>query len=434
MGRTKWKAWKTLAIAPAVLAIVTIMAPPSLAQTVRRYVAVPLPSPGPSLAAGINDAGEVAATLATPGGERAVVWRGTTLTDLGTLGGTLSVARAINARGDVTGYSTVAGDGYYRAFLYTAGLMLDRGGPAGEASLGTTLDDAGNVAGIAGYDTGFVYSATSRLLVPLSGYAATEVVALADNGDFVIVADPNYPPVIPRPPVGNWVAFLRSGSVDTTLPALTSNNRCRLNSSPGQPVVCSPANAPSAINAAGIVTGSAFVVQDVARFGFVRHAYRYRPDLGIVDLGTLPGSDAHAMSFGQSIDDAGVVVGTATYGPGGGFVAFIHDGTAMADLNRLVVAGLGGATLTEATGINNRGQIVANDCSQGSGMPRTTVGSCRAFRLDPIEVTPGDPMAVPTGDMRSWLAVSTLLLGLGGMTLRRRQRARADGRRRARAR
>ena len=48
----------------------------------------------------------------------------------------------------------------------------------------------------------------------------------------------------------------------------------------------------------------------------------------------------------------------------------MYSGGMMYDLNALVV-GLGGATLLEATAINDKGQIVANSC-------------CQAYRLDPV--------------------------------------------------
>jgi uncharacterized membrane protein len=41
-----------------------------------------------------------------------------TVTDLGTLGGTLSVAGGINNRGDIEGFSTLPGDTTIRAFLW----------------------------------------------------------------------------------------------------------------------------------------------------------------------------------------------------------------------------------------------------------------------------------------------------------------------------
>ncbi len=47
------------------------------------------------------------------------------ITDLGTLGGTKSVAAGINQHGQVIGFSTTAGESATHAFLYSGGRMTD---------------------------------------------------------------------------------------------------------------------------------------------------------------------------------------------------------------------------------------------------------------------------------------------------------------------
>jgi hypothetical protein len=90
----------------------------------------------------------------------------------------------------------------------------------------------------------------------------------------------------------------------------------------------------------------------------------------MTDLGTLGGD-----STGLALDDSGVVVGSYYDLATRSRRTFIHVEGTMHDLEGLVVAGLDGATLFEATGINSRGQIVANGCRQ-------TV--CLAYLLNPL--------------------------------------------------
>jgi len=71
-----------------------------------------------------------------------------TVTDLGTLGGTFSLAGGINNRGDIEGFSTLPGDTAVHAFLWQNGTMTDLGtlgGPNSAASW--RLNERGEVAG-----------------------------------------------------------------------------------------------------------------------------------------------------------------------------------------------------------------------------------------------------------------------------------------------
>src|SRR5947207_10591748 len=91
---------------------------------------------------GINAAGTVTGSVGT----RAFVYSAGTMTDLGTLGGTVSIGQAINASGWVTGYSTRA-DGSYRAFVWSAGTMVELPTLGAPYGAGYALNDLGQVAG-----------------------------------------------------------------------------------------------------------------------------------------------------------------------------------------------------------------------------------------------------------------------------------------------
>ena len=87
-----------------------------------------------SVANAINDNGQVVGVSETTSGERhAFLWQNGTMVDLGTLGGSWSFARAINDAGQVVGESEIA-NGEQRAFLWTpttpgatTGTMTDLG-------------------------------------------------------------------------------------------------------------------------------------------------------------------------------------------------------------------------------------------------------------------------------------------------------------------
>ena len=71
-----------------------------------------------------------------------------TATELGTLGGSYSVAVAVNDRGQVAGNSAVPGDLHEHAFLWEDGVMTDLGSPGGGTSRALSLSEAGHVAGV----------------------------------------------------------------------------------------------------------------------------------------------------------------------------------------------------------------------------------------------------------------------------------------------
>jgi probable HAF family extracellular repeat protein len=83
----------------------------------------------------------------------AFLWDNGTMTDLGNLGGTSSGAQCINNRGQVIGFSTLAGDVVTHAFLWQRGRMQDLGTLGGPLSEAQWINDSGEIAGSADLPT-----------------------------------------------------------------------------------------------------------------------------------------------------------------------------------------------------------------------------------------------------------------------------------------
>ena len=94
--------------------------------------------------------------LVGPGAQPAAASGTYTITDLGTLGGTSSVAYGINAAGQVVGGAYTAPQavegaelfgGLFHAFLWQNGAMADLGTLGGASSSATAINAAGQVVG-----------------------------------------------------------------------------------------------------------------------------------------------------------------------------------------------------------------------------------------------------------------------------------------------
>lgn len=79
---------------------------------------------------------------------RAFIWDNGVMTELGTLGGSMAGAEGINNRGEVVGYSTLAGDGATHAFLWKDGVMTDLGTMGGPSSKAFAINNLGQIAGL----------------------------------------------------------------------------------------------------------------------------------------------------------------------------------------------------------------------------------------------------------------------------------------------
>ncbi len=275
---------------------------------------------GPGAATAINSAGQVAGYGSTLAYLYSGGTSGTT-TPLNTLGGSYSVAWALNDDGQVAGEAQVT-DGNYHAFLYN-GTMNDLGALGGDTSEAYGVNIAGQVVGVSNYQA-FLYNGTMQPLGFLLGGNDSVARGINASGTIVGWSNTNGGP--------EQAFIIQSGGSMQGLGGLPGGNGY--------------SNA-IAINAGGNVTGNALNSTDDYR------AFLYN-GTAMQDLGTLAGFD---YSWGIGVNDSSEVVGTVTQSTGPAQHAIVDLAGTMYDLNNLV-ANLGGWTLTEAEGVNDSGSIV----------------------------------------------------------------------------
>ncbi|HEX8202689.1 MAG TPA: PEP-CTERM sorting domain-containing protein, partial [Isosphaeraceae bacterium] len=143
----------------------------------------------------------VVGEAATAGGDfHAFLWAGGAMQDLGTLGGAASQARAINAAGQVVGWSHRADGTSPHAFLSRAGVMIDLGTlPGFSGSWANGINARGQIVGFAGVVDDRLGTFTQRaflvedgvmtdlnaLIPPDTGWTLAAADAINDAGQIV---------------------------------------------------------------------------------------------------------------------------------------------------------------------------------------------------------------------------------------------------------
>ncbi len=293
-----------------------------------------------------------------------------TVTDLGTLGGSFSLAYGINNQGQVDGFSTLSGDALLHSFVVKNGTMIDLGTLGGPnslsfAGLNNTAQTSGqaeiptpdpNGEDFCGFGTqliclGFVWQ--NGVMRPLSTLGGNNGQSTAINNS------------------GQVAGLAETGSADPACPATQTLQFL--------PVIWNGANTQALPLASGDTVGGAFWINNAGdavgasgicapfdpRYGSPiqpRHALLWRNGQAI-DLGNLGGA---GNNTGLGINDAGDVVGASDL-PGDTFQhAFLWHQGVITDLGTLP-----GDVVSAALGINNRGQI--------TGVSIDGSGNIRAF-------------------------------------------------------
>jgi probable HAF family extracellular repeat protein len=347
------------------------------------------------------------------------------VTDLGTLGGTTSLAFGINQAGVVDGVATVP-DGNQHAFLWYRGHIADLGTLGGPNSIAYWVNNH-NEASIqsdtssndplgedfCGFGThliclGALWNDGTMTALPTLGGNNGVAFTLNDRGQVVGIAENSIQdPSCPAPQVLDYEAViwgpkpseirrLRPLPGDTVGFALGVNNHGQAVGASGlcsnTPVVGlqvgphavlwdhgkpinlgslggTQINTAAAINDRGEVIGGSDLPGDT-----VIHSFLWTKKTGMQDLGTLSGD---AISLGGWINNKSQVVGWSC-DSNGNCRAYIWQNNVMTDLNSLIPAN-STLYLMFAYGITDAGDIV------GQAMDKST-GDLHGFLASPVSL------------------------------------------------
>ncbi len=139
-----------------------------------------------SVATCINSSGQVAGySLDNSGNQQAFLFSGGSLHALGNLGGLNSWASAINDVGQITGFGSNS-RGYLHAYLYSSGTMQDLGVPPGGVwTEAFGINNDAQVVGGIGTGLGFLYSGGTMQSLGTLGGGLSEAYSINNIGEIV---------------------------------------------------------------------------------------------------------------------------------------------------------------------------------------------------------------------------------------------------------
>jgi probable HAF family extracellular repeat protein len=299
-----------------------------------------------SLAQGINDRGQIVAMrgvgatqAAQTGSARSLVWENGRVRWLGTLAGGATVASSINGRGQVAGISVVRGVPHL--FLWRDGAMRDLGAAGGDVDgivyHAVALNDRGEVASTRISEGGapravLWRNGTLRNLGLPAAFTASHAYGINERSQVVGLG------VLPGDRPGHALLWQKG-----TLRDLASNTN-------GVQLIWA-----FAINDRGMVAAAGAHVTGTKLNERTIRAYRWQ-DGRITNLGTLPG---FSTSTPTAINDKGQIVGFAIAANGRRRAVLWESGRIVE-----LPGNTGGNTFAQA--INDQGQIVGAAVIDGS--------------------------------------------------------------------
>jgi len=356
-----------------------------------------------------------------------------TVTDLGTLGGTFSIAFGINNAGQVAGGATLP-DGTEHPFLWDDGHMIDAGSLGGPGTNGNAggPNARGELAALSeisapdpngedfcGFGThriclAAIWQKGTLTPLPTLGGNNAQALTLNNRGQVIGVAENStHDPSCVSPQVLDFEAVVwgpKPGEVrelhplsgDTVGFALGINDNGQVVGSTGScadtplvPLVAGPhavlwqngtatdlgglggtkINVAAAINNRGEVVGAADLPSEIPGFPGVQiHSFLWTKDDGMRDLGTLDGDFSSLAAGTDGINNHGQVVGSSC-DSSGNCRAYLWQDNVMMDLNTLIPTD-SPLQLLQAWGINDAGEIA------GLALVKST-GEAHAFLATP---------------------------------------------------
>jgi probable HAF family extracellular repeat protein len=299
----------------------------------------------------INDAGEiVGGATNTASRLHAFLWRDGSMTDLGTIGGNHSEATSIGDSGHVAGRSQTSASKYH-AVRWSAGAATDLT-PSSDYAVAYGVNDIGQVVGSIDNWRAFLWENGTLTMLPDLGGGCSHA---ADINDTSHIVGSSCTPQVNQPHATLWH---NGAAIDLgILPGMDDAGATAINSF-GQIVGTSSHMDPETYE----ITSKAFLHEN-----------------GVMTPLAVPSLEAYA----GDINDSGVVVGTMRAAGGlSKWHAYVYADGVATNLNSLIPSG-SGLHLAYGNAINNAGQIV--------GTAFDAQGRYHAFLLTPAAA--GTPVA-----------------------------------------